>query len=373
MDPQELYRYRKYSLIAVILTLGIILFLELTPFLSGFLGAFTIYIMLRGQMIYLTEKRRLRKSLTALLLLLETTLCFIVPLGLVTWLIANKLATMNVNTQAISTVFTTLADWLQDKIGYDLLSQDNIASIASIIPTIGQILMGGISSLGINIFTLVFILYFMLIGGRRMENYIYELLPFNDRNKDSVLKEVKVIVRSNAIGIPLLALIQGAIATLGYYLFDSPGTWLLGFLTCFATVIPIVGTALVWFPLVAYMALTGDWLNALGLAIYCVLFVTNIDNLIRFILQKKMADTHPLITIFGVIIGLSLFGFMGIIFGPLLLSLFLLCVDIFKTQYLGNATSRKSWNGTFFLPDATDEKKTEEEAPKELPEKTDKE
>ena len=86
--------------------------------------------------------------------------------------------------------------------------------------------------------------------------------------------------------------------------------------------------------LAAYLALSGDWTHAVGLLLYCGLIVTNIDNLIRFILQKKMADTHPLITIFGVVIGLSLFGFMGVIFGPLLLSIFILCVNIFKTQYL---------------------------------------
>ena len=167
-----------------------------------------------------------------------------------------------------------------------------------------------------------------------MEKYIYELLPFSDTNKKNVLKEINMIVRSNAIGIPLLAVIQGGIATLGYYLFDVPSALLFGFLTCFATVIPIVGTALVWFPLAAYLALSGDWTHAIGLLLYCGLIVTNIDNLIRFILQKKMADTHPLITIFGVVIGLSLFGFMGVIFGPLLLSIFILCVNIFKTQYL---------------------------------------
>jgi predicted PurR-regulated permease PerM len=82
------------------------------------------------------------------------------------------------------------------------------------------------------------------------------------------------------------------------------------------------------------MALNGDWVHALGLAIYALLVITNVDNLIRFILQKKLADIHPLITVFGVVIGLSLFGFMGIIFGPLLLSLFLLCIDIFKKSYL---------------------------------------
>jgi len=59
-----------------------------------------------------------------------------------------------------------------------------------------------------------------------------------------------------------------------------------------------------------------------------------VDNLVRGLLQKKMADTHPLITIFGVVIGLSLFGFMGVIFGPLLLALFILCVEIFREDYL---------------------------------------
>ncbi len=339
MLAKELYNYRKYSLIVVILVLGLILFLKITPFMSGFLGAFTLYIMMRGQMIYLTEKRGLRKSLTAVLLLTESVLCFLVPLGLAAWLIVNRIQTVNVSTEAVTRIFMTVVNELQQQIGYDLLSKDNLSSLASAIPTIGQFLMGGISSFVVNILALVFILYFMLIGGRDMERYIYDLLPFSDHNKDSVLKEVKVIVRSNAIGIPLLAVIQGAIAMLGYYLFDSPSVWLLGFLTCFATVIPIVGTALVWFPLAVYMALTGDWAQALGLVVYCALFVTNIDNLIRFLLQKKMADTHPLVTIFGVIIGLSLFGFMGIIFGPLLLSLFLLCVDIFKNEHLNPKTA----------------------------------
>lgn len=334
MLAKEQYNYRKYSLITVILVLGLILFLKITPFMSGFLGAFTLYIMMRGQMIYLTEKRGVRRSLSAVLLLTEAVLCFLVPLGLAAWLIVNRLQTVNVSTEAVTGIFMTVVNELQQQIGYDLLSKDNLSSLASVIPTIGQILMGGISSFVVNIFALILILYFMLIGGRAMERYIYDLLPFSDHNKDSVLKEVKVIVRSNAIGIPLLALIQGGIAMLGYYLFDSPSIWLLGFLTCFATAIPIVGTALVWFPLAVYMALTGDWAQALGLVVYCSLFVTNIDNLIRFVLQKKMADTHPLVTIFGVIIGLSLFGFMGIIFGPLLLSLFLLCVDIFKNEHL---------------------------------------
>ena len=324
-------QYRKYSLITIILGLGLLLFLKMTPFMGGILGACTIYIMVRDQMLYLTQKKKIRKSVTAIILLIEAILCFLVPLSLAVWLLISKLQTVNVDTATFVDTITNLADWIRRK---TLLSKENISSIASILPGIGQFLMGGISSFAVNLFVLVFVLYFMLIGGTKMEQYIYELLPFSDSNKKHVMNEINMIVRANAIGIPLLAIIQGAIATLGYYLFDAPSALLFGFLTCFATVIPIVGTTLVWFPLAAYMAISGDWPHAIGLLLYCGLIVTNIDNLIRFILQKKMADTHPLITIFGVVIGLSLFGFMGVIFGPLLISIFILCVNIFKEQYL---------------------------------------
>lgn len=327
-------QYRKYSLITIILGLGLLLFLKMTPFMGGILGACTIYIMVRDQMLYLTQKKKIRKSITAIILLIEAILCFLVPLSLAVWLLISKLQTVNVDTATFVDTITNLADWIRRKTEYDLLSKENISSIASILPGIGQFLMGGISSFAVNLFVLVFVLYFMLIGGTKMEQYIYELLSFSDSNKKHVMNEINMIVRANAIGIPLLAIIQGAIATLGYYLFDAPSALLFGFLTCFATVIPIVGTTLVWFPLAAYMAISGDWPHAIGLLLYCGLIVTNIDNLIRFILQKKMADTHPLITIFGVVIGLSLFGFMGVIFGPLLISIFILCVNIFKEQYL---------------------------------------
>lgn len=327
-------QYRKYSLITIILGLGLLLFLKMTPFMGGILGACTIYIMVRDQMLYLTQKKKIRKSVTAIILLIEAILCFLVPLSLAVWLLISKLQTVNVDTATFVDTITNLADWIRRKTEYDLLSKENISSIASILPGIGQFLMGGISSFAVNLFVLVFVLYFMLIGGTKMEQYIYELLPFSDSNKKHVMNEINMIVRANAIGIPLLAIIQGAIATLGYYLFDAPSALLFGFLTCFATVIPIVETTLVWFPLAAYMAISGDWPHAIGLLLYCGLIVTNIDNLIRFILQKKMADTHPLITIFGVVIGLSLFGFMGVIFGPLLISIFILCVNIFKEQYL---------------------------------------
>ena len=185
----------------------------------------------------------------------------------------------------------------------------------------------------------------MLVGGRKMEDYIIDILPFNQRNKRDVLHEFHMVVKSNAIGVPLLAVIQGGIAMLGYYIFGAPEVILWGVVSCFATIIPVIGVAIVWIPLALYIGATGHWWMALGLSVYCIVIVANVDNLIRSVLQRKMADTHPLITIFGVVIGLSLFGFMGIIFGPLLLSIFVLCVQIFKAEYLEESQGQKRLTG----------------------------
>ena len=327
-------QYWKYSLIVIILFMGVIIFRQITPFLGGLLGALTMYILVRTHMNYLTEKRKMKRSISALLITAETIMVFLVPLGLIIWLVVNKLQDINLAPQTFIEPIQQVAEFIKEKTGYDVLGKDTLSFIVSILPRVGQIIMEGASSLAVNLFVMIFVLYFMLIGGKKMEAYVNDILPFNEANTQEVIREINMIVRSNAIGIPLLAIIQGGVAMIGYLLFGAPNILMLGFLTCFATIIPMVGTALVWFPVAAYLAISGDWFNAIGLFGYGAIVVSQSDNLIRFILQKKMADTHPLITIFGVVIGLPLFGFMGIIFGPLLLSLFFLFVNMFKKEYL---------------------------------------
>lgn len=326
--------YKKYSLITLTLILGLIIFFEMTPFMSGVLGAMTIYMLLRGQMKYLTEKKKMRKGFAATLLLMESILVFLIPLSIVIIILLTRFSTLNLNPQELIDPIQYISGFIHDETGYNPLKKENISALLGFLPKVGQYLMNSISSFIINIFVLIFILYFMLIGRERIERYVYGILPFSEENKKEVLHEINMIVTSNAIGIPLLAVIQGSIALIGYYIFNVPAPLIFGLLTAVSTVIPIVGTGLVWFPLTIYLAITDDWVNAIGLFCYGSLVISQIDSLIRLILQKKMADTHPLITVFGVVIGLSLFGFMGIIFGPLLLSMFILCFSIFKKEYL---------------------------------------
>lgn len=159
---------------------------------------------------------------------------------------------------------------VQEKTGYDVLSKGNIGALLSVLPKVGQILMGSISNFIINVLVLILVLYFMLVGGRKMEDYIIDILPFNQRNKRDVLHEFHMVVKSNAIGVPLLAIIQGGIAMLGYYIFGAPEVILWGVVSCFATVIPVIGVAIVWIPLALYIGATGHWWTALGLSVYCI-------------------------------------------------------------------------------------------------------
>jgi len=326
--------YWKYSLIALILLLGILITVKLWTFVNGLLGAFTLFVLLRRQMIHLTEKARMKKQLAATLILLEAATCIIVPVYFIVWILLGKVQGINIDIPGLSETVRHFDELVREKLGYTLLSAENIQTATNYISKGIQIIISQISGLIVTTAVIIFLLYFMLVEHREIESYIYELLPFNEKNKKNVANEIYRLVRSNAIGIPLLAVIQGIIAYVGYVIFGVPNAFLMAFLTCFVSIVPLVGTGIVWVPVAVYMALTGNWMSAIGLSAFCLIILINIDNLIRFLLQKYMADTHPLITVFGVILGISVFGFWGIIFGPLLLSLFFLLISILKKEYL---------------------------------------
>ncbi len=333
-------RYWRYSLFALIAGLGVAILVELAPFFGGLLGAATLYVLLRRQMQFLTLRHRWRRPVAAAVLVAEAILLFLIPLGLLVWMVTAKLQHIALDPQLLIDHLKHVAEVIESRTGYDFLNERDTDSLIAEIPRIGRVVVKGIIDLGVNLIVLIFVLYFMLIGGLRMEQYCREMLPFDRPTSRRVVRSVHLIVRSNAIAIPLLAVAQGVGAYVGYLLFGIQGAWFWAVITGCATILPIVGTALVWVPLGVFLAFENHWGAAIGLELYGVLVITQIDNLGRFIMQKMMADTHPLITIFGVFIGLSLFGFIGVIFGPLMLAMFAFCVGLFKSEYLDEKTIR---------------------------------
>ena len=330
--------YFKYSLVALILFLGWLIVSELWVLVNGLMGAFTVYVLVHSQMTYLTERWKMKSTFAAILIILEVVAIVFVPLYFVIWVLVSRIQDINVDIKQLIEMANHFIVLIQEKTEYDILSVSNIETAAGYLTKSVQFIITHVGGILITTVVMVFFLYFMLISRKTMESFIYSVMPFNDEDKHTVQKEVVLIVRSNAIAIPILAVLQGTIAVLGYWIAGVPSIILFGVLTAISTIIPIIGTSIVWFPLVVYLALTGNWIPAIGLLVYCVVIVYNVDYIFRLLLQKKLADIHPLITVFGVILGLNLFGFWGVIFGPLLLSMFFLLINIFKKEYLDPKT-----------------------------------
>ena len=181
---------------------------------------------------------------------------------------------------------------------------------------------------------MLFLLYHMLVNGREMERVLNRIIPLKQDNINMLAHETKKMVKANALGIPLISLIQGVTAAVGYFLFQVPEWGLWGFLTGVFAFFPVIGTMAIWVPLVIYMYASSTVPLATGLLLYSVIVTGNVDYIARITLLKKMGDVHPVITILGVVVGLGLFGFIGLIFGPLVINYIILLFNVYMNEFI---------------------------------------
>ncbi len=284
-------------------------------------------------MYILTGKYKWRKSLAAGLLML---LSFVVILLPIVMLINMMTAKINFAIQHSSEVLRTLERFIRSyelKYNVSILSENNLQQLTAwSAQTLPRILGATFNSIITIVFT-YFILYFMLISGRRMESWLIDWMPMKNENVLLLRKETNSLVYSNAIGIPLIALFQGALGLVAYLFLgvDQPVFWFIT--TCIASMMPVVGAALAYVPVAVLFFANGMNIKGVIMLIYGFGIISTVDSVFRFWLQKKIGDVHPLITAFGVIIGLNLFGFIGLIFGPILISLFILMIKIYVNEF----------------------------------------
>ena len=142
------------------------------------------------------------------------------------------------------------------------------------------------------------------------------------------------MVVSNAIGIPVIALLQGIVGVIGYLIIGVKEPWFWFVITCITAMLPVVGAALAYVPIAIIFFSNGQNWQGVAMLIFGFGVIGTVDNVFRFTLQRKIGNVHPLVTVFGVIIGLKLFGFIGLIFGPLLISLFMLLLKIYSNEFI---------------------------------------
>lgn len=323
--------FRQMLFLIVLIGIGVIVFTQLKFFVGSFLGALTIYVVLRNIMFRMVERQRISKWLASLLLVLATGLV----LGGFFWLLVKAIGS-EIPSFKVSELLSSVNEFfssINTKVGVTLIPDDIIQQSDGLIATAISRVLNTTYSFAANIFMMLIILYFMFTSGRKMEAVIWEYAPFKDKSLCLIKKEAKTMIYSNAVGMPVILIMQTLVSTLIYWLLGFDNHWFWGFITAIGGLLPLLGTAFVYVPMAVYLALTGELLNGIILLAYGLVVISNTDNLFRIILLRKVADTHPLVVIFGVILGIPMFGFWGIIFGPLFISGSILLIRIYYMEY----------------------------------------
>jgi predicted PurR-regulated permease PerM len=324
----------KQIIILLLLVLMIYLSIkELYVFFPGLLGAITLYILSRGSYFQLVYHRKWRKGWTAGMYLLGYFILFVLLVYITVTLVTSRIQPFLSDPETILAKAQQALDVMQQKAGFTILSDETLTDLQNRLTAFIPSLINDTSMLLANLAIMLFMLYYMLVHGKEMENYLKHIIPLKQNNIDMLAAETKRLIKASALGIPIISLIQGLTATIGYAVFGVDEYIIWGFLTGVFAFFPVVGTLVVWIPLVLYMYASGDTWNATGLFLYSLLITGNIDYLSRITLLKKMGHVHPVVTVLGVIVGLGLFGFIGLIFGPLLVNYIILLFRIYTQEF----------------------------------------
>jgi predicted PurR-regulated permease PerM len=327
-------RLKQISFLLIVVLWGVLLFSELYGLFPGFLGAVTLYILCRKWMLKLVEERRWKKSVAAATLMFLSFIIILLPFGLLINLLTAKVSYAITHSSELVQGFETVNKRLQEATGFNFLTEARLQRMQENLTNFLPSFLGATFNTLTAIAIMYFVLYFMLTCAREMEASLYEYIPLKDENVIRLGSELKNMVIANGIGIPLIAVIQGVVALIGYFVFKVPQPVFWFVVTCFTAMLPIIGAAAVYVPMGIFLIADGNTWSGVGILIYGFVVVGASDNVFRFLLAKRIGDVHPLITVFGVIVGVSLFGFIGLIFGPLLISMFILLLQIYSNEYL---------------------------------------
>ena len=333
MEPNKDYKVNRYFFLAIILLFAFFLLYSLGQFFTAFLSAVIFYVLSKPFTEWLIKRKGWKKGNAAIVVIIISFFIILLPITVLVTLVFNKVSHVASNPADIIASVKNFGVIIKEKTGFELITDQNLASIQTYATT----LLSGILNQGLGFFStilmLYFFLYFMIQNINRMEASILLYLPFK-RDKIKLFgNELVAQTFSNAVGIPLIAVAQGI---LGYIAYTITGVQEAGFwavITGFCSIIPIVGGGLVWVPIVIFHFASGHTWQGVFVLVWAALLMGSIDNVIRFVLAKRMADVHPIVTVLGVIMGLKYFGFIGLIFGPVLISYFIILLKIYYLEY----------------------------------------
>lgn len=319
-------------LIILVSVFGLLAFLVLKPYLDYVI--FSAILVIVSFPLYKKLKSKLNRYVSAIILIVFILLLIVAPTIFVTFNLFQQargvFSSMQPNIEKIS-------DRLYLLTGIDL--KENIqllhSNIVSYMLTNIFTLTKAISKIFIGVIILLFSMFYLYIDGERIIEWMKKLIPLNKKCQYYLFNHTNQITQALIIGIFFTALIQGVLGGIGFFIFGIHDAIFWGFVIMFLSITPFLGAHFVYIPASLFLMYKGNILAGIGLLVYSIIVVSNLDNLIRPRIVRFKVKIHPLVIIFGVVGGIALMGVSGIILGPLILALFLELVKVYNLTKKG--------------------------------------
>jgi predicted PurR-regulated permease PerM len=328
------------KLIITIIILGALIFVIYSSlqFLSAFFGAIALYFILNPLHKVFVSRFHFSKRLSAIILIIISILLIIIPIFFLIQGLLSEVKSLPDQLNKINNLNKTLPFEL------DIKNQDVQNKLLEIMTSSAAPFISNILNTFVILFLMFVSLYYLFVHDKQIKKIIYENMPFTEENKQKIIQKFNEVTYGTIIGTFIIAVVQGALLAINFYLLGISNAIFWGFITMIVSFLPVVGPPFIWIPASIFLFLSGE--TAKGIAIIIAgIMLTSIDNVIRPMINQKYGSIHPLITIFGVYIGISQFGLAGIFIGPLILVYLILFWNIYKETYL-----KKNDNNKFKIP-----------------------
>jgi predicted PurR-regulated permease PerM len=315
----------------LILALGLALLYALWPFSTGLIGAPVLYIVMAPVHRWLT--RWIPARVSAALVVVLGILLVLGPglsvLGLVATE-AQDMATGVIRSPLLARISRIRVGPYQ--VGAQL---EQIGSqVVSFIGASALGLIGTATRAAIQLTISFFGLYYLLISPQEIWRAVRPFIPFSAASAEILRNRFRDVTISTLVGTGVTAMMQGILVGVAFWAVGLSNPLFWSVVTVIFAILPVVGSGLVWGPGAAALAMDGRWGAAIGLAVWGLVVVGNVDNVIRPIVFRRWAQIHPFVTVIGAFMGLRYFGLLGLLIGPLAISYFFELIRMYRVEYL---------------------------------------
>ncbi len=323
---------RNIIILLIIIILGGIILYATSGIFGAFLGTMVMYTLFRNLNIFFIEKWGWPKPLSSVVIIVISIFIIVLPFVGIGKMLFNKAIELQQNPQWIQRTMDAIDRFAGDKLGQPDLIEKQLEASSAYAGKLLTTALSGAANVFLEVTVMYFLLYFLFVNYKGFEGSIVHYMPFDDENAVVFGEELKNITYSNIIGQTFIAIVQGLCLAIGFYIFGAKDPIFWGVICAILSFIPLLGPPLIFVPAAVILLTEGHNWQGIGLLIWGFGLVINIDNVLRLVIAKKVGDIHPIITVVGVIIGIPLFGLMGLVYGPLLLAYFLIAVRIYKSN-----------------------------------------